>query len=201
MAARFVHVDHDTALLLPPDLRDWISKDHMVHFIMDAVDALDLTTAKTNERGTGSAQYPPATMLALLIYCDATGTFASRRIETLTYENVAVRSLCADTHPDHDSICKFRRENKALLASCFHQILELATIADILKVGKPKRSSKNVPKSALKKNWQSMSKNSPNERPKKKKPDASPVAKRPNPPSPAPGPKTNTISLIPKAAS
>ena len=78
----------------------------------------------------------PGTMLALLIYCYATGTFASRRIETLTYENVAVRYLCADTHPEHDSICKFRRENKALLASCFHQILELATLANILKVGK-----------------------------------------------------------------
>jgi len=136
MAARFVHVDHDTPLLLPPDLRDWISKDHMVHFIMAAVAALDLTTAKINERGTGSAQYPPATMLALLIYCYATGTFSSRRIETLTYENVAVRYLCADTHPDHDSICKFRRENKALLSSCFHQILELAILANILKVGK-----------------------------------------------------------------
>jgi transposase len=135
MAARFVHIDHDTPLLLPPDLRDWISKDHLVHFIMDAVDALDLSSAKTNQRGTGSAQYPPATMLALLIYCYATGTFASRRIETLTHENVAVRYLCADTHPDHDSICKFRRENKALLASCFHQILELATLANILKVG------------------------------------------------------------------
>lgn len=135
MAARFVHIDHDTPLLLPPDLRDWIGGEHMVHFIMDAVAALDLTTAKINERGTGSAQYPPATMLALLIYCYATGTFSSRRIETLTYENVAVRYLCADTHPDHDSICKFRRENKALLASCFHQILELATLANILKVG------------------------------------------------------------------
>ena len=136
MAARFVHVDHDTPLLLPPDLRDWISKDHMVYFIIDAVATLDLTTAKINERGTGSAQYPPATMLALLIYCYATGSFSSRRIETLTYEHVAVRYLCANTHPDHDSICKFRRENKALLSSCFHQILELATIANILKVGK-----------------------------------------------------------------
>ncbi len=135
MAARFVSIDHDTPLLLPPDLRDWISKDHMVHFVMDAVDALDLSMAKVNERGTGSKQYPPRTMLALLIYCYATGTFASRRIETLTYENVAVRYLCADTHPDHDSICKFRRENKELLASSFHQILELAATASLLKVG------------------------------------------------------------------
>lgn len=135
MAAKFVHIDHDTPLLLPPDLREWIAKDHMVHFVMDAVDALDLSAAKVNERGTGSAQYPPATMLALLIYCYATGTFSSRRIETLTYENVAVRFITASTHPDHDSICKFRRENKELLSCGFHQILELAASAKILKVG------------------------------------------------------------------
>ena len=107
----------------------------MVHFIIDAVDQLDVSAARVNERGTGSAQYPPRMMLSLLIYCYATGTFSSRRIETLTHENVAVRYLCADTHPDHDSICKFRRENKELLGSCFHQVLELAVEAEVLKVG------------------------------------------------------------------
>ena len=129
MAAKFVNIDHDTPLLLPPDLRDWVEPDHMVHFIMDAVCALDLSAARVNDRGTGSAQYPPSMMLALLIHCYATGTFSSRRIERLTYENVAVRYLCADTHPDHDSICKFRRENKELLSSAFHQVLELAANA------------------------------------------------------------------------
>jgi len=48
---------------------------------------------------------------------------------------VAVRVLCADTHPDHDSICKFRRENKELLTSVFHQVLELEANARVLKVG------------------------------------------------------------------
>ena len=48
---------------------------------------------------------------------------------------MAIRFLCADTHPDHDSICKFRRENKELLSSCFHQVLELAANAQVLKVG------------------------------------------------------------------
>jgi transposase len=135
MAVRFVNIDHDTPMLLPPDLRDWVAPDHMVHFIMDAVGALDLSRARINQRGTGNAQYPPSMMLGLLIYCYATGTFASRRIETLTYENVAVRYLCADTHPDHDSICKFRRENKDLLVGAFHQVLELAARARVLQVG------------------------------------------------------------------
>ena len=122
-------------MLLPPDLRDWVPEDHLVHFIIDAVALLDVSAARLNEQGTGSAQYPPAMMLALLIYCYATGTFSSRRIERLTYENVAVRFLCGDHHPDHDSICKFRRENQALLASSFHQVLETAARVQVLRVG------------------------------------------------------------------
>lgn len=135
MAARFVNIDHDTPLLLPPNVREWVPEGHMVHFVMDAVQELDLGAARVNHRGTGDAQYPPSMMTGLLIYCYATGTFSSRRIETLTHENVAVRLLCADTHPDHDSICKFRRENAELLSSCFHQVLELAAGSGVMRVG------------------------------------------------------------------
>jgi transposase len=53
-------------------------------------------------------------------------TFSSRKIEQLSHDSVAVRYLCAQHHPDHDSICKFRRDNKALLESSFHQVLECA---------------------------------------------------------------------------
>jgi len=42
MAHRFVNIDRDTPLLLPPDLRDWVPADHPAHFILDAVEALDL---------------------------------------------------------------------------------------------------------------------------------------------------------------
>jgi transposase len=74
-------------------------------------------------------------MLALLIYSYATGTFSSRQIERSTYESVPVRYLCAGTHPDHDSICTFRVQNGDLLAKNFHQFLELAARAKVLKVG------------------------------------------------------------------
>ena len=112
-------MDRDTPLLLPPSLHDWVPEDHLVHFVIDAVEQLDLRRARINEQGSGSEQYPPATMLALLVYSYATGTFASRRIEQSTFDNVAVRYLCADTHPDHDTLCAFRRQNRALLADAF----------------------------------------------------------------------------------
>lgn len=84
MAASFVNIDHDTPLLLPPDLRQWVQVGHLVHFIMDAVGELDIHAARVNERGSGSAQYPPRMLLGLLIYSYATGIFSSRQIERST---------------------------------------------------------------------------------------------------------------------
>ena len=64
-----------------------------------------------NYRGTGSAQYPPQMLPALLIYCYSQGLFSSRRIERATWHNVAVRYITGPTHPDHDTICTLRRRN------------------------------------------------------------------------------------------
>jgi transposase len=135
MPARFVNIDRDTPLLLPPDLRQWIPQDHLAHYILDAVESLPLTTLRVNERGTGDEQFPPRMMLGLLIYCYATGTFSSRAIERATHTDVAVRFLAGDTHPDHDTICEFRRQNAAVLAESFGQVLELARELKLLKFG------------------------------------------------------------------
>lgn len=135
MPARFVSIDHDTPLLLPPDLRQWVPHGHLVHFIMDAVGELDLRKAKINERGTGDAQYPPRLLIGLLIYSYATGVFSSRQIERATYDSVPVRLLCADTHPDHDTICNFRRVHRELLARSFAQVIEMSARCGVLKVG------------------------------------------------------------------
>ena len=135
MAARFVNIDYDTPLMLPPNLRDWVPAGHLAHFILDAVAELDLHQIKVNDRGTGSEQYPPRMLLALLLYGYATGLFSSRRIEQATFDSVPVRMICADTHPDHDTICTFRRENQALLPETFVRVLELAQALNFLQVG------------------------------------------------------------------
>jgi transposase len=94
-----------------------------------------LSTLKVNRRGSGSEQYPPKMMLGLLIYCYANGIFSSRRIERATYRDVAVRYLTGDTHPDHDTICTFRRENFEAVGEAFLQVLQLAREIGVLKVG------------------------------------------------------------------
>ena len=135
MSARFVDVDRDTPMLLPQDLRAWVPADDLVHFLVDALPLLDLSAARINHRGTGSAQYPPGMMLGLLIYCYANGIFSSRQIERATYQNLSVRYLAANTHPDHDTVAVFRRDNGDLLQSVFVQLLQLAQQTGLAKWG------------------------------------------------------------------
>jgi transposase len=107
----------------------------MVHFVIEAVEGMNLANLKVNERGTGSEQYPPRMLLSLVVYCYANGVFGSRRIERATYRDIAVRYLTGDTHPDHDTICKFRRENFDAVAEAFLETLLLARKLKVLKVG------------------------------------------------------------------
>jgi transposase len=135
MPARYVNLDRQTPMFLPCDLREWIPDDHLVHFILDAVEQLPLSHFHVNHRGTGSEQYPPAMMLALLIYCYATGRFGSRTIEAATHSDVAVRYICANTHPDHDSICTFRTNNETAFRVAFVRVLQLAKELRLAKLG------------------------------------------------------------------
>lgn len=133
MTTRFINIDRSTRMLLPPDMRDWLPESHVVHFIVETVESLDTSVFKINVRGTGHAQYPPSMMLALLTYCYITGRFSSREIEQATHFDVAVRYLCAQTHPDHDTICTFRRENRAAFEKFFVHVLEVAAQSKVLK--------------------------------------------------------------------
>ena len=37
MSTRFVSVDRNQRMLLPPDLREWVPEDDLVHFVIEAV--------------------------------------------------------------------------------------------------------------------------------------------------------------------
>ena len=133
MAARYISIDRQSPLLMPPDLRDWLPENHIARFIVELVESFNASSFEINDRGTGSAQYPPSMLAALLIYCYATGRFESRRIEEASYSNVAVRFITGDTHPDHDTICYFRRRNKRAFQQLFVKVLAVAGESGLVK--------------------------------------------------------------------
>ncbi|HTZ19809.1 MAG TPA: transposase, partial [Opitutaceae bacterium] len=130
-----MNIDRETPMLLPCDLREWVAADDLVHFVLEAVLEVEVGGVAGNERGTGSEQYPPRMMLALLIYCYATGVFSSRKIERLTHQDVSVRYLCANTHPDHDTIAAFRARHRELFQRSFSAVVQLARELKLVHLG------------------------------------------------------------------
>lgn len=135
MATKFVMVDRKTPMLLAPDLREWVEEDDLVHLVIEVVESMDVREAVVNERGTGSEQYPPGMMLALLIHSYANGVFSSRKIERMTFQHVPTRYLTGDLHPDHTTVATFRKKNRALISTVFVQLLQIAREMKLLQIG------------------------------------------------------------------
>ena len=131
----FRPIDRATPYLLPPSVEDWLPKDHLARFVVDIVDQLDLSALTRQYRGSGSVAYHPAVMLGLLIYGYATGVYASRRIEAATHDSIAFRYIAANTYPDHDSLCTFRRRFLKEIEALFVQVLCIARQMKLLKLG------------------------------------------------------------------
>lgn len=124
--SRFRPIDRDTDYLLPPSVQDWLPKAHLARYVVDVVEALDLSELERAYAGRGSEAYHPALLLSLLIYGYATGTHSSRKIERATYDSLAFRFIACDQHPDHDTLANFRRRFGKEFAAIFVQVLQVA---------------------------------------------------------------------------
>jgi len=133
--SHFRQCDRNTAFLLPPSVDEWLPEDHLARFVVDIVDQLDLSVMIGQYRGSGSAAYHPSTLLALLIYGYATGTYSSRRIESASYDSLAFRYIAANTHPDHDTLCTFRKRFLKEIEGLFVEVLGIAKEMKLLKLG------------------------------------------------------------------
>ncbi len=57
-------------LLLPPSLREWLPDDHLVYFVSDVVDQLNLAAIESvyEEDDRGQPPYHPRMMTKILLY-------------------------------------------------------------------------------------------------------------------------------------
>lgn len=128
-------IDRYTAYLLPPSVNDWLPEEHLARFIVEIVDQLDLSALTRQYGGRGSDAYHPATLISLLIYGYATGTYSSRKIERATYDSIAFRYIAANTHPDHATLAGFRKAFLKEFQALFVQVLMIARAMKLLKLG------------------------------------------------------------------
>lgn len=133
--SHFRTCDRGTPYLLAPSVDEWLPEGHLARFVVEVVDQLDLSQMTRAYRGSGSAAYHPSVLLALLIYGYATGAYSSRRIEAATYDSLAFRYIAANSHPDHDTLCTFRKRFAAEIESLFVEVLLIAKAMKLVKLG------------------------------------------------------------------
>jgi transposase len=125
-------------LLLPPTLRAWLKEDHLVYFVSDVVDQLDLSAIHAvyeNEK-RGPPPYDPQLMTKLLVYGYCTGVFSWRRIQKRLQEDIPFKVLAAGNEPDFRTISDFREIHIEALEKLFEQVLAMALECGSIHLGR-----------------------------------------------------------------
>src|SRR6202162_1959919 len=128
----------DQDFLLPPSLREWLPENHLIYFVSDVIDTVDLSAmdAVYGEEPRGQPPYDPRMMTKLLVYGYCVGVFSSRRIERRLSEDIAFRVLAAGNAANFRTISDFRKCHLATLKGLFEQVLRIALQAGAMKLGR-----------------------------------------------------------------
>ncbi len=138
---------------LPMFLEDVIPQGHLVRVVDEGVDRLKLSELldKMQERepddplraqrgplkiqATGRPAYHPRTLLKLLFYGYATGTFSSRKLAQKARDDIPTLWLTAQEKPDFRTISDFRKTYLKEIADLFVQFLKLCQALGMTKLG------------------------------------------------------------------
>lgn len=127
----------DQSYLFPPSPHDWLPEGDLVYFLLDTVATLDLSPifAHYERELRGQPPFHPRMMVALLLYCYATGTRSSRKIMRRCHVDVACRVIVGEDIPDFRTISDFRKIHLARLETLFVEVLKLCALAGLARVG------------------------------------------------------------------
>ncbi len=128
----------EQTLLLPPSVSDWLPEDHLVYFVSDLVDQLDLSAIEEHYEAErrGQPPYHPRLMVKLLVYGYCVGVRSSRKIVQRIDEEVPFRVLAAGNRPDFRTVSDFRKIHLKALSALFEQVLRVALEAGAIKIGR-----------------------------------------------------------------
>src|SRR5258705_1328277 len=127
----------DQTLLLPPNVQDFVPKDHVSRFIValvrESLDLREITGSYVS--GLGQPPFDPRMMVALLLHGYASGLYSSRRIAKACRERNDFVMIAALDPPDFRTISDFRKRHLKALGALFLQVLKLCETAGLVKLG------------------------------------------------------------------
>lgn len=122
--------------LLPQNLDDDISPDHIARLINTVVDELDLSFIEKMYSIDGRSAYHPKMLTKVLVYGYTIGVRSSRKLADRLHEDVVFMWLSGRQSPDFRTISDFRKSKLIDVKKIFIEVLNLCRQLGMVRVGK-----------------------------------------------------------------
>jgi transposase len=134
MSRQFRRADYAATLEVQVRLGDCLPPEHLARFVVDTIGVLDLSPIYGRYGAKAGQPYAPELLLGVLFYGYVTGVFSTRKLERATYEQLPMRYVAGNLHPDHDTLAHFRRTFLGEIKQAFVQILLVAQQVGVLEL-------------------------------------------------------------------
>lgn len=113
--------------MLPKAIENYVGEDDPVRVYDAFVEAIDFSELgiELDNKKIGNSSYNPVSMMKLLVYGYSYGWRSSRKLERAVHHNLSFIWLMGGLKPDHKTISKFRKDNKAVLKKVLFQCARL----------------------------------------------------------------------------
>ena len=122
--SRYIERENRNQIGLALCLDDMIGKENPVRaieMIVESMNIAELGFIYSEPKAIGRKPYNPVDMLKLYVYSYFNGIHSSRKIERECHRNIEVMWLIGELKPNHKTIAKFTKENKAAIKTAFRR--------------------------------------------------------------------------------
>ena len=119
----FKRYDQKQQFLLPLNLEEFVSDDHISRVLNDLIDVVDISAIESTYSENGCPAYHPRLFLKILFYGYLINIRSSRKIDDMTQTDTAFMYLAAMQKPDFHTICRFRSTHLDSIKEIFSQIV------------------------------------------------------------------------------
>ena len=121
----FKKYDQKQQFLLPFNLEEFVSEDHISRVINELFDVVDISAIESTYSEEGCPAYHPRLLLKILLYGYLINIRSSRKIDDMTQTDTAFMYLAAMQKPDFHTICRFRSTHLDAIKEIFSQVVTL----------------------------------------------------------------------------
>lgn len=116
----------DQNWLLPLNIKEMISADHVCFLVEDFVEGLNYSRFDMIYAGAGNPAYHPRILMKILVQGMLSKVRSSKKLAQSTRENVVMMYLAEKVNPDFRTIARFRKENEDFVKEAFKKTVEIA---------------------------------------------------------------------------